>query len=28
MILDNTCAAKDDPDGQEQKALDASMRWS
>jgi para-nitrobenzyl esterase len=28
MILDNTCAARDDPDGQEQKALDASMRWS
>jgi len=28
MILDNTCAVKNDPDGEEQKALDASMKWS
>ena len=27
MIFDNTCAAKDDPDGDELKALDASMKW-
>jgi para-nitrobenzyl esterase len=27
MIFNNTCAVKDDPDGEELKALDASMRW-
>lgn len=27
MIFDNTCAAKGDPDGEELKALDASMKW-
>jgi para-nitrobenzyl esterase len=28
MIFDNTCARKDDPDGEELRALDASMRWT
>ena len=28
MIFDNTCAVKDDPDGEELTALDASMRWT
>jgi para-nitrobenzyl esterase len=28
MIFNNTCAAKDDPDGEELKALDASMKWT
>jgi para-nitrobenzyl esterase len=27
MIFDNTCAVKDDPDGEEQRVLDASMKW-
>jgi len=27
-IFDNTCAAKDDPDGEELKALAASMNWA
>jgi len=27
MMFDNTCAVKDDPDGEELKALDASMKW-
>lgn len=27
MIFDNTCAAKDDPDGDELKALEAAMKW-
>jgi para-nitrobenzyl esterase len=28
MIFDNACAAKDDPDREVLKALDASMRWT
>jgi para-nitrobenzyl esterase len=28
MVFDNTCTVKDDPDGEELKALDVSMRWS
>jgi len=28
MIFNNTCAVKDDPDGEEMKALDASMKWT
>jgi len=28
MIFDNACAVKDDPDGEEQKALDQSMNWN
>jgi para-nitrobenzyl esterase len=28
MLFDNTCAVKDDPDGEALKALDASMRWT
>jgi para-nitrobenzyl esterase len=28
MIFDNTCAVKDDPDGEELKALEASMKWT
>ena len=28
MIFDNTCAVKGDPDGEELKALAASMKWS
>jgi para-nitrobenzyl esterase len=28
MVFDNTCAVKDDPDGEELKVLDASMRWA
>ncbi len=28
MIFDDTCAVKDDPDGEELKALGASMGWS
>ncbi len=27
MIFDNTCMVRDDPDGEELKALDASMKW-
>jgi hypothetical protein len=27
MIFDNACLVKDDPDGEELKALDASMKW-
>ncbi len=27
MIFDNVCRVKDDPDGEELKALDASMKW-
>jgi para-nitrobenzyl esterase len=27
MIFDNTCAVKDDPDGEELKTLDAAMKW-
>ncbi len=27
MIFNNACVAKDDPDGEELKALDASMKW-
>jgi para-nitrobenzyl esterase len=28
MIFDNTCTVKDDPDGEELKAMDLSMRWT
>ena len=28
MIFDSTCAVKDDPDGEEMKALDGSMKWT
>jgi para-nitrobenzyl esterase len=28
MILDSTCVVKDDPDGEELKALGASMKWT
>jgi para-nitrobenzyl esterase len=28
MVFDNACTVKDDPDGEELKALDASMRWA
>ena len=28
MVFDDTCAVKDDPDGEELKALAASMRWT
>ena len=28
MVFNDTCAVKDDPDGEEQRALDASMKWS
>jgi para-nitrobenzyl esterase len=28
MILDNTCVVKDDPDGEELKALSAAMKWT
>jgi para-nitrobenzyl esterase len=28
MIFDDTCSVKDDPDGEELKALDASLKWS
>ncbi len=28
MVFDNACSVKDDPDGEELKALAASMKWS
>jgi carboxylesterase type B len=28
MVFDDTCAVKDDPDGDELKALAGSMRWT
>jgi len=28
MVFDDTCAVKDDPDGDELAALAASMRWT
>jgi para-nitrobenzyl esterase len=28
MVFDDACSVKNDPDGEELKALDASLRWS